>query len=77
MKGSFRSAKMCRQRLDRSREVPRAKITEVEIRPMRNEGNLKAFRLEMEDTVLEKYREAVREMSRVLTADIPIEDATF
>ena len=44
---------------------------------MRNEGNLKAFRLEMEDTVLEKYREAVREMSRVLTADIPIEDATF
>ena len=77
MKGSFRSAKMCRQRLDGSREVPRAKITEVEIRPMRNEGNLKAFRLEMEDTVLEKYREAVREMSRVLTADIPIEDATF
>ena len=68
---------MCRQRLDGSREVPRVKITKVEIRPMRNEGNLKAFRLEMEDTVLEKYREAVREMSRVLTADIPIEDATF
>ena len=43
MKGSLPFAMMCRQRLDGSREVPRVKITKVEIRPMRNEGNLKAF----------------------------------
>jgi len=101
------------------------KITKVEIRPMRNEGNLKAFcsvvfddvfivhsvkviqgkeslfvampsregkhgefrdtahpidnafRIEMEEAVLERYREVVEGMSRVLAADIPTEDATF
>jgi len=101
------------------------KITKVEIRPMRNEGNLKAFcsvvfddvfivhsvkiiqgkenlfvampsregkngefrdtahpidnafRLEMEGTVLERYREVVGEISQVLAADVPTEDATF
>lgn len=125
MKGSSRFAKMDRQRVDGSREVRRVKITKVEIRPMRNEGNLKAFcsvvfddvfivhsvkiiqgkedlfvampsregkngefrdtahpidnafRLEMEDTVLEKYREVVGEASRVLAGDIPTEDVTF
>jgi stage V sporulation protein G len=116
---------MCRQRLDGSREVPRVKITKVEIRPMRNEGNLKAFcsvvfddvfivhsvkviqgkeslfvampsregkngefrdtvhpidndfRLELEETVLERYREVAGEMSGVLAGDIPTEDVTF
>jgi len=101
------------------------KITKVEIRPMRNEGNLKAFcsvvfdhvfivhsvkiiqgrenlfvampsregkngdfrdtahpidnefRLELEGTVLERYREVVGEMSEVLVGDIPTEDVTF
>jgi stage V sporulation protein G len=125
LKGPFPSAKMCRQRLDGSREVPRVKITKVEIRPMRNEGNLKAFcsvvfdhvfivhsvkiiqgrenlfvampsregkngefrdtahpidnefRLELEETVLERYREVVGEMSEVLVGDIPTEDVTF
>ncbi len=116
---------MCRQRLDGSREVPRVKITKVEIRPMRNEGNLKAFcsvvfddvfivhsvkiiqgkeslfvampsregkngefrdtahpidnefRLELEETVLERYREVAGEMSQVLAGDMPTEDVTF
>ena len=101
------------------------KITKVEIRPMRNEGNLKAFcsvvfddvfivhsvkiiqgkgnlfvampsregkngefrdtahpidnvfRLELEETVLERYREVVEETSQVLAGDIPTEDVTF
>ena len=101
------------------------KITKVEIRPMRDEGNLKAFcsvvfddvfivhsvkiiqgkedlfvampsregkngefrdtahpidnafRVEMEETVLEKYRQVVGEPGHVLVADIPMEDATF
>ena len=125
MKGSLPFAMMCRQRLDGSREVPRVKITKVEIRPMRNEGNLKAFcsvvfddvfivhsvkviqgkeslfvampsregkngefrdtahpidnefRLELEETVLERYREVAGEMSQVLAGDIPTEDVTF
>ena len=125
MKGSSPFAMMCRQRLDGSREVPRVKITKVEIRPMRNEGNLKAFcsvvfddvfivhsvkviqgkeslfvampsregkngefrdtvhpidndfRLELEETVLERYREVAGEMSQVLAGDTPTEDATF
>jgi stage V sporulation protein G len=125
LKASSPFAMMCRQRLDGSREVPRVKITKVEIRPMRNEGNLKAFcsvvfddvfivhsvkviqgkeslfvampsregkngefrdtvhpidndfRLELEEMVLERYREVAGEMSEVLAGDIPTEDATF
>ncbi len=101
------------------------RITKVDIRPMRNEGNLKAFcsvvfdgvfvvhsvkviqgkeqlfvampsregkdgefrdtahpidnafRLELEDTVLEKYYQVVGEMRQAIAADLPIEDATF
>ena len=100
-------------------------ITKVEIRPMRNEGNLKAFcsvifddvfiihsvkviqgkeslfvampsregkngefrdtahpidnefRRQMEETVLERYREVVESANRVLAVDIPTEDVTF
>jgi len=106
-------------------EVSRVKITKVEIRPMRSEGNLKAFcsvvfddvfivhsvkviqgkedlfvampsregkngefrdtahpidnqfRVELEHTVLEKYREVVRGTSGVLATDIPTEDVAF
>ena len=72
MKGSFRSAKMCRQRLDGSREAPRAGITTVEIRPTQNEGNLRAL-----CTVLRKCQEAVLETSHALTAGISTEDAIF
>ena len=43
MKGCFRFAMMSRHRPDRMGEVSRVKITKVEIRPMRSEGNLKAF----------------------------------
>jgi stage V sporulation protein G len=43
LKGSFPFVTIALERLDGSREVPRVKITKVEIRPMRNEGNLKAF----------------------------------
>jgi stage V sporulation protein G len=35
------------------------------------------FRLEMEDTVLERYREVVGETSHVLVGDIPTEDVSF
>jgi stage V sporulation protein G len=101
------------------------KITKVEIRPMRNEGNLKAFcsvvfddvfivhsvkviqgkeslfvampsreikngefrdtahpidndfRLKMEQIILARYKEVVKEEQAVLSADIPTEDLTF
>lgn len=101
------------------------KITKVEIRPMRNEGNLKAFcsvvfddvfivhsvkviqgkeslfvampsreikngefrdtahpidndfRLKMEQIILARYKEVVKEGQAVLSADIPTEDLTF
>jgi len=101
------------------------RITKVEIRPMRNEGNLKAFcsvvfddvfivhsvkviqgkeslfvampsreikngefrdtahpidndfRLKMEQIVIDKYKEVVKEERAVLSADIPTEDLTF
>lgn len=101
------------------------RITKVEIRPMRNEGNLKAFcsvvfddvfivhsvkviqgkeslfvampsreikngefrdtahpidndfRLKMEQIILDKYKEVVKEEQAVLSADIPTEDLTF
>ena len=100
-------------------------ITKVEIRPMRDEGNLKAFcsvvfddvfivhsvkiiqgkeslfvampsremkngdfrdtahpidnafRLMLEETVLDRYHAAIAESSTVLAADIPTEDVTF
>ena len=125
MKGPFPSAKMSGHRLDGMGEVSKVKITKVEIRPMRNEGNLKAFcsvvfdgvfivhsvkiiqgkeslfvampsregkngqfrdtahpidnrfRVELEETVLEKYREIADEMSGVLATDILTEDVTF
>ena len=125
MKGAFPSAKMSRHRPERMGEVSRVKITKVEIRPMRSEGNLKAFcsvvfddvfivhsvkviqgkedlfvampsregkngefrdtahpidnqfRVELEHTVLEKYREVVRGTSGVLATDIPTEDVAF
>jgi len=101
------------------------RITKVEIRPMRNEGNLKAFcsvvfddvfivhsvkviqgkeslfvampsreikngefrdtahpidndfRLKMEQIIIDKYKEVVKEEQAVLSADIPTEDLTF
>ncbi len=101
------------------------KITKVEIRPMRSEGNLKAFcsvvfddvfivhsvkviqgkeslfvampsreikngefrdtahpidndfRLKMEQIIIDKYKEVVKEEQAVLSADIPTEDLTF
>jgi len=125
LKGPFPSAKMSGHRLDGMGEVSKVKITKVEIRPMRNEGNLKAFcsvvfdgvfivhsvkiiqgkeslfvampsregkngqfrdtahpidnrfRVELEETVLEKYREIADEMSGVLATDILTEDVTF
>lgn len=101
------------------------RITKVEIRPMRSEGNLKAFcsvvfddvfivhsvkviqgkeslfvampsreikngefrdtahpidndfRLKMEQIIIDKYKEVVKEEQAVLSADIPTEDLTF
>lgn len=35
------------------------------------------FRLEMEAKVLERYREVVGDTGRVLSAEVPTEDATF
>jgi stage V sporulation protein G len=42
LKRNLRFAKIVED-IDGSREVPRVEITKVEIRPMRDEGNLKAF----------------------------------
>jgi len=108
-----------------AKKVPRVEITKVEIRPMHNEGNLKAFcsvvfddvfivhsvkviqgkedlfvampsrevkngefrdtahpidnefRLHLERTVLDKYKETVGETNIVFSTDIPTEDVVF